>query len=194
MCGGTNTHVDMGYFSEGLSPRVRGNPNSSPAALPPARSIPACAGEPIDHRLPASSIRVYPRVCGGTPTQRHRQRYWHGLSPRVRGNPPRKERISVLPGSIPACAGEPPESPALTASGQVYPRVCGGTLTHCWSASPPTGLSPRVRGNRLAALDAGLLAGSIPACAGEPNELAAATGMPTVYPRVCGGTRLTAYG
>ena len=50
------------------------------------RSIPACAGEPP--RCPGcrKSLRVYPRVCGGTiKPDSDAERVW-GLSPRVRGN------------------------------------------------------------------------------------------------------------
>ena len=50
----------------------------------------------------------------------------------------------------------------------VYPRVCGG--------------------NRVATLDLHDLAGSIPACAGEPSCRRIRSSRSTVYPRVCGGT------
>ena len=51
-----------------------------------------------------------------------------------------------------------------------------------------TGLSPRVRGNRV---DTGLhpfMIRSIPACAGEPALSAPSARGIAVYPRVCGGT------
>ena len=38
-----------------------------------------------------------------------------------------------------------------------------------------------------------LLAGSIPACAGEPHKYAALVLAGGVYPRVCGGTRLAEF-
>ena len=70
----------------------------------------------------------------------------------------------------------------------VYPRVCGGTFSGVLSIIEGGGLSPRVRGNRIAT-HAGLpSARSIPACAGEPQRLQAALTAPPVYPRVCGGT------
>ena len=52
------------------------------------------------------------------------------------------------------------------------------------------GLSPRVRGNRLAAAGRWRLGQSIPACAGEPPARPACAGSRAVYPRVCGGTAL----
>ena len=51
------------------------------------------------------------------------------------------------PGSIPACAGEPREKHDIVVVGQVYPRVCGGTLDGARGCRYYCGLSPRVRGN-----------------------------------------------
>ena len=47
VCGGTGRRLCRNRGNRGLSPRVRGNPSSIPAAPRPRRSIPACAGEPI---------------------------------------------------------------------------------------------------------------------------------------------------
>ena len=70
----------------------------------------------------------------------------------------------------------------------VYPRVCGGTLSNTRSRIAESGLSPRVRGNRLARLLDAVGEGSIPACAGEPRVGIISFRPPWVYPRVCGGT------
>ena len=70
--------------------------------------------------------------------------------------------------SIPACAGEPDVRIAHRASPRVYPRVCGGTRSTSRHASRHSGLSPRVRGNRLRKHPPDAGEGSIPACAGEP--------------------------
>ena len=66
--------------------------------------------------------------------------------------------------------------------------MCGGTCRPTRSLMSSSGLSPRVRGNRLYAGAAGGAAGSIPACAGEPLRAGAPGGVSQVYPRVCGGT------
>ena len=71
---------------------------------------------------------------------------------------------------------------------QVYPRVCGGTWANLSSAFLGGGLSPRVRGNPRAVARGSRFEGSIPACAGEPQEHQAADIPSEVYPRVCGGT------
>ena len=51
-------------------------------------------------------------------------------------------------GSIPACAGEPPEDAADLVVVGVYPRVCGGAVTTESLRSRKRGLSSRVRGSQ----------------------------------------------
>ena len=54
------------------------------------------------------------------------------------------------------------------------------------------GLSPRVRGNRRRDDAVPIVRGSIPACAGEPDEGRRRQDGAGVYPRVCGGTWMEA--
>ena len=127
-------------------------------------------------------------MCGGTEEQIRRLREDLGLSPRVRGNRYAAPEGRLRSGSIPACAGEPWPGLQQRPRTEVYPRVCGGTA--CQRHPPPEegGLSPRVRGNPIAAHAAAEQKGSIPACAGEPSISTATLGPAVVYPRVCGGT------
>ena len=111
-----------------------------------------------------------------------------GLSPRVRGNPGQTPWSCRLSGSIPACTGEPGRGRRGQAQGKVYPRVYGGTLTATGTARTVPGLSPRVRGNLRSAVRPAPIAGSIPACTGEPNAHRGAASSNRVYPRVYGGT------
>ena len=92
---------------QGLSPRVRGNLDSYCGVNSRLGSIPACAGEPDDNHARQVKPQVYPRVCGGTELPATRRRKTAGLSPRVRGNPPRFNHAGAVSRSIPACAGEP---------------------------------------------------------------------------------------
>ena len=210
MCGGTRPRQRIRFALDGLSPRVRGNPGQAYRVQATAGSIPACAGEPSPAGRCPPAMRVYPRVCGGTPL---RPAAVHppapevyprvcggtcgrvmvapdtdGLSPRVRGNPvppnapPKKER------SIPACAGEPQTGYDMGAADPVYPRVCGGTRFMTATGNEYRGLSPRVRGNRGHGVSRPGVCGSIPACAGEPPGCGARARGVEVYPRVCGGT------
>ena len=66
MCGGTGETQRHKSEKEGLSPRVRGNPQPCQVAQARNGSIPACAGEPALHPGGYGGQRVYPRVCGGT--------------------------------------------------------------------------------------------------------------------------------
>ncbi len=136
-------------------------------------------------------IAVYPRVCGGTALFVHLREKIQGLSPRVRGNRAFRTFAGENPGSIPACAGEPPPPRRESAPTRVYPRVCGGTGRCASNCTTSAGLSPRVRGNQLDLLHRAAGAGSIPACAGEPLPAWAWAGATGVYPRVCGGTSLS---
>ena len=127
VCGGTWCGDECWAAGVGLSPRVRGNHRAVRFPVRPDGSIPACAGEPIPHIPGAESIRVYPRVCGGTISSMREIPCISGLSPRVRGNPRESDLSIEQLRSIPACAGEPGDLPGRTRPARVYPRVCGGT-------------------------------------------------------------------
>ena len=168
---------------------MRGNLASSRPTAFGARSIPACAGEPIGVTRWRCNAMVYPRVCGGTFRRLRRRDSAAGLSPRVRGNRKTSADCRRPRGSIPACAGEPHVGQGRRAGQEVYPRVCGGTIGIAYWSEPGRDLSPRVRGNHLFVTGLALLARSIPACAGEPAARLSAPYMDMVYPRVCGGTQ-----
>ncbi len=91
-------------------------------------------------------------------------------------------------GIYPACAGEPGGTIPLSSILTVYPRVCGGTDATTGASKGDRGLSPRVRGNLVAASDSDAVRRSIPACAGEPRARSSDRPGSEVYPRVCGGT------
>ena len=173
VCGGTLTVKASGESTDGLSPRVRGNPDTSGTHFHRSGSIPACAGEPSRLGHYAHHHGVYPRVCGGTMAYPYTHIAKEGLSPRVRGNPRAMRRTTGCPRSIPACAGEPAGMTTESSKGRVYPRVCGGTPRHALTQSPPSR--------------------SIPACAGEPGTPGAGERKHAVYPRVCGGTTERGY-
>ena len=127
-------------------------------------------------------------MCGGTRLYQGPEAGERGLSPRVRGNPAYRAGAGRPKRSIPACAGEPARAAWERGRPQVYPRVCGGTLISRQVIRLFEGLSPRVRGNPTRGSVIAALAGSIPACAGEPRRRSAMPPAPAVYPRVCGGT------
>ena len=198
VCGGTIVGIDSPRAVGGLSPRVRGNRGGSRIVVGRERSIPACAGEPPRTQLQCWPKRVYPRVCGGTACLKLNIQTLSGLSPRVRGNHPRRPPLRPAARSIPACAGEPDDRNDGDDGREVYPRVCGGTVSWQGPGNGNVGLSPRVRGNHSRSHTAPARRRSIPACAGEPSPQRISLTCFTVYPRVCGGTkclmRPTAFG
>ena len=150
-----------------LSPLVRGNL---------CRCIRANDNEGL-----SSPVRGTASFAGALPA-------FAGLSPPVRGNPFRGYRPCCLIGSIPACAGEPPDGDLGRGGYRVYPRLCGGTAIARIDLSPDDGLSPPVRGNPMMFSLVLQWRRSIPACAGEPIRAEGTSAIPKVYPRLCGGT------
>ncbi len=187
VCGG-NGYTVMGYFmGYGLSPRVRGKQIRLEKHKRVDRSIPACAGETLDDDDDTVRIWVYPRVCGGNKSLRRETVSFAGLSPRVRGKPPKGASMDQFERSIPACAGETSVHVFTPFLKGVYPRVCGGNRPPVVVYPKTSGLSPRVRGKQEGGEIVDRYLRSIPACAGEtrPHPLASPLGQ--VYPRVCGG-------
>ena len=74
------------------------------------------------------------------------------------------------------------------AAGEVYPRACGGTIPHHRLITPTSGLSPRLRGNRVPSVMRGGNVRSVPAPAGEPSRNPEFLRRSKVCPRACGGT------
>ena len=133
-------------------------------------------------------LTVYPRVCGGSWMRATPWPSFSGLSPRVRGKQTGGRAMDAPEGSIPACAGEAPETDTPAVFTKVYPRVCGGSVNVGIGDNAIRGLSPRVRGKHRNGLNVQARRGSIPACAGEAPGPPCGRGLPGVYPRVCGGS------
>ena len=167
---------------------MRGNPIGLAVGPVGLGSIPAHAGEPLSEAWPRSRWRVYPRACGGTTSRSRLVAVTVGLSPRMRGNLRRGDRVGESLGSIPAHAGEPRAPASAKRRPRVYPRACGGTLNRLPRLHFGVGLSPRMRGNPLPRFSSLIGFGSIPAHAGEPPAYSRCGYSPRVYPRACGGT------
>ncbi len=132
-------------------------------------------------------VGVDPRVRGGASTIFARSSGVMGRSPRARGSRARCVRSGDRHGSIPACAGEPRSSILPATPGRVDPRVRGGADRSSINMTVGVGRSPRARGSRPRGLRRPMAAGSIPACAGEPERRRAHRRVPGVDPRVRGG-------
>ena len=106
VCGGNPNSLVNPFPPQGLSPRVRGKPDTPRYPHRRDRSIPACAGETLGGGIGRLPFRVYPRVCGGNPNIVRQSIRTKGLSPRVRGKLQHDPVENRHHGSIPACAGE----------------------------------------------------------------------------------------
>ena len=178
VCGGSDPQFHQPLIGVGLSPRVRGKHPGPRTPRAAGRSIPACAGEAGPGQPCNPSQAVYPRVCGGSDDAPVWTDLQSGLSPRVRG-----KLVGLLGGggqvgSIPACAGEASLAAVVGRRLGVYPRVCGGSRPDGRQRRPHQGLSPRVRGKRIAVKLSHPRPRSIPACAGEAPLANAAADAP----------------
>src|SRR5690606_34910898 len=84
--GGALQAVVEGGEGGGLSPRTRGSPCQGGVVLGPEGSIPAHAGEPLNHLATGPCPKVYPRARGGAPVKTMPKGLSTGLSPRTRGS------------------------------------------------------------------------------------------------------------
>ena len=111
-----------------------------------------------------------------------------GLSPRVRGNRYFMLMRRPLRGPIPARAGQPQDYKCLIRIIGAYPRACGATVQQTSVAVGHQGLSPRVRGNPSSSAAVTVVAGPIPARAGQPLPSRWRRRGCWAYPRACGAT------
>ena len=172
----------------GLSPHVRGNLFSKSGAAALAGSIPACTGKPPLRTLHPAGPQVYPRMYGETASTRRHDNGAVGLSPHVRGNPSPAIPSARAPGSIPACTGKPGARRRQALRHRVYPRMYGETPRFQSGEVMISGLSPHVRGNRVAVEIDRTGRRSIPACTGKPSAGHATPPYLQVYPRMYGET------
>ena len=191
-----------------VHPRVRGEAFWRGTWLPPIWGpIPACAGKPLSTTTKQDTRWVHPRVRGEAavavslpeivqgPSPRARGSLAHlyvdgpaqvGPSPRARGSPLRHPPKTEPVGSIPACAGKPPDGADLANAIEVHPRVRGEARCGCARRINSTGPSPRARGSRGDIVTRAKREGSIPACAGKPGRAVRRADRCGVHPRVRG--------
>ena len=151
-----------------------------------------CTGEPPTTRPRPATCSDYPRVYGGTLWRPGPRRCAVGLSPCVRGNRRGHPLAGAQRRTIPVCTGEPAPAGPPSRPPRDYPRVYGGTGFTPNVPAPSTGLSPCVRGNRLCVRHNCYAYRTIPVCTGEPARRAGAQCPGWDYPRVYGGTPVSA--
>ena len=188
-CGG-NAHLDRAALRrDGASPRLRGKPSWCGLRTRHTRCIPAPAGETVASVHQQRHAGVHPRACGGNGSGRAHRCRRRGASPRLRGKRYAGRDVPVLPGCIPAPAGETPAAGRRSRRRGVHPRACGGNAIHMSVRGATWGASPRLRGKRRATGPRRGCSRCIPAPAGETAASPVALPNPGVHPRACGGNR-----
>ena len=85
VCGEQGNVIDGNIDIDGSSPRVRGTAVPVSPVTPPARFIPACAGNSVGRLILLRKDPVHPRVCGEQDVRCRARSRQNGSSPRVRG-------------------------------------------------------------------------------------------------------------
>ena len=145
-------------------------------------------GEPRRFASTESGNGAYPRAGGGTRARPAPLTPTQGLSPRRRGNQPRRSCPGRRRRPIPAQAGEPICGTVARGPSRAYPRAGGGTTFRNCTSRMTEGLSPRRRGNRIRSAQGIAREGPIPAQAGEPRSCTTFSRPTKAYPRAGGGT------
>ena len=170
MCGEHACASNQAYDDPGSSPRVRGTLRGARRVEGAEGIIPACAGNTSTPRALSLGSRDHPRVCGEHATSAVTVRPWPGSSPRVRGTLQFDYHPRVRLGIIPACAGNTRVTGRRRGWTGDHPRVCGEHLWYLESLAIGAGSSPRVRGTHQDAVRHQVIAGIIPACAGNTRH------------------------
>ena len=192
-CGETDWNESDSTDDSGLSPRLRGNRLRHAPSRRPRGTIPAPAGKPRYRARRQRQTRDYPRACGETAIVSFAKAGHLGLSPRLRGNRVLPHAQELLRGTIPAPAGKPHSRLAAQWQGRDYPRACGETDWNESDSTDDSGLSPRLRGNRLRHAPSRRPRGTIPAPAGKPRYRARRQRQTRDYPRACGETAIVSF-
>ena len=186
--GATVAVQHIGLLAQGLSPLARGNLQRLAYDEAPAGPIPARAGQPASGRRRCGRFRAYPRSRGATGVLIRHRPAAVGLSPLARGNLSRRDAQRLLPGPIPARAGQPRTQRRRSIPSWAYPRSRGATEMPTPLPSAISGLSPLARGNRNQSRTRWPPLGPIPARAGQPTSWTKRLHGTWAYPRSRGAT------
>ena len=150
----------------GSSPRLRGTWHQRPRAIRTHGIIPALAGNIDGSRLREWCRGDHPRACGEHLPYLGEKGAHQGSSPRLRGTCGDLDEIHVLPGIIPALAGNIATWQSHHHATRDHPRACG-------EHSYPVVCSR-------------CLCGIIPALAGNIRRPSSASNTTGDHPRACG--------
>ena len=153
----------------GSSPRMRGTHCASETTIPTHGIIPAYAGNTGIEWNDTTSGGDHPRVCGEHSQFTRPIPYELGSSPRMRGTPCDCGDALMLPGIIPAYAGNTRTVFPQPCPARDHPRVCGEHMIRYGTLTLSMGSSPRMRGTPIHKPPCSSNHGIIPAYAGNTN-------------------------
>ena len=177
--------LDQANF-KGSSPRMRGTLGGAFALLLEVGIIPAYAGNTISITEYGKQLRDHPRVCGEHLRRTRLATTLSGSSPRMRGTLDGTTVQHLVPGIIPAYAGNTDALTEREVVGRDHPRVCGEHSARVSATRWAAGSSPRMRGTLLGIEDKYGVQGIIPAYAGNTVHYGAYFAIGRDHPRVCG--------
>ncbi|SCQ64065.1 Hypothetical protein PFR_JS9-2_2013 [Propionibacterium freudenreichii] len=186
VCGENRKGAAPGQVFSGSPPRMRGELGVVAEKHHDTRITPAYAGRTVC--LPVRAIRRadHPRVCGENITEFGLGVGRSGSPPRMRGEPPPRDRRSCPIGITPAYAGRTQPQESAAAACTDHPRVCGENEGWRWWGLRYLGSPPRMRGERLPRSDSAFPEGITPAYAGRTLAEHPPEGRSPDHPRVCG--------
>ena len=185
-------HILSSFFISGVSgssPRMRGTHRRNGEMRHAGGIIPAYAGNTNSMFIVSSLVGDHPRVCGEHSCGFQSGGRHQGSSPRMRGTLRVEGQGSMLPGIIPAYAGNTATCAPADVVRKDHPRVCGEHLVMAANNLSNKGSSPRMRGTPRSTVCLASVTGIIPAYAGNTSPAATSSCGCRDHPRVCGEHR-----
>ena len=174
----------------GPSPLARGKPCRAKQAQVRHGTIPARAGETVCLTTLSAHTRDHPRSRGGNAGFIEVERSAEGPSPLARGKHYFYGAWDWYVRTIPARAGETPETCGFILSPTDHPRSRGGNVDSRMCAWWLRGPSPLARGKRIYRANTVEQFGTIPARAGETSGARSRWPTPRDHPRSRGGNTI----
>ena len=150
---------------------------------PPAKLIPARAGNTRPAVTRQGSGWAHPRLRGEHQRAPRLRRPFHGSSPLTRGTRALLRPRCTCQGLIPAHAGNTTQRPVMALCTWAHPRSREEHSSTARISKPPPGSSPLARGTRHSRTTARVSPGLIPARAGNTNPASARKGHGGAHPR-----------
>ena len=170
----------------GSSPRLRGTRVQARQGRARHGIIPALAGNTSECDFLSTLFWDHPRACGEHARSADAPSTWMGSSPRLRGTRAGDGVGDLVPGIIPALAGNTAGDVRATAAATDHPRACGEHAMSCVQVTKSMGSSPRLRGTQgRRGVDCNHT-GIIPALAGNTHAQCNCQIVPRDHPRACG--------